>query len=86
MEVAMPEQESAVLIEKLRRANRLWKTAAIGLTLVLTMLAVNSFWRAKLAAQRAEAYRAVAAENKVRHELGKQVEKAKQEAEKGRRQ
>jgi len=84
----MPEPESSALIEKLRRANRRWKTIAISLAMILTMLVVNNFWRAKLAAQRAEAeaYRAVAAEHKARQELGKQLEKAKQETEKARRQ
>ncbi len=84
----MPEPESALLIENLRRANRGWKTAAISLAMILGMLVVNNVWRARLAIQRAEAeaYRAVAAEHKARHELGKRLENVRQEEEKARRQ
>ena len=86
-ELAMPEPESAVLIKKLRRANRLWKVAAISLALVLTMLVVNIFWEVHLAEAetyrlQAEAERIEAAVHMARQEVDKQREKALQEFEK----
>jgi len=100
-EVAMPEPESVVLIEKLRRANRRWKTAATSLALVLTMLVVNIFWEVQEKAHRAAAVEAemlrhlaevkalrAAADgaHQAAQESFKQLEKAKQETEKTRRQ
>jgi hypothetical protein len=38
----MSESESAVLIERLRRAKRRWKTVAIGLSLVLTVFLITT--------------------------------------------
>jgi hypothetical protein len=73
----MPEPESAVLIEKLRRANRLWKAAAISLALVLAMLVANNFWQLQVA--EAEMYRLQAEAETYRAA----ADKARQEAEKG---
>ena len=72
------------LIEKLRRANRIWKAAAISLALVLAMLVANIFWQLQLA--EAETYRAAAAAHKARQEADKQREKALKELEKARGQ
>jgi hypothetical protein len=75
----MPESESAVLIEKLQRAKRRWKTTAISLSLVLAILMTYTVMQAKVATERAVAaqHRAASAELKALQVIGAHREKAR---------
>jgi hypothetical protein len=76
----MPEPQTEVLIEQLRRANRRWKMLALG-TLAALLLAVVGV----VAIANVQASRARAAAVEAREEARRQAEQAREQADRERR-